>query len=147
MRKTPARAVAARVLRRFGRLVLSRDPFDATARFAAEGADLLVVSLRGLRRSDLGVVSAVRRRSGGVPIVLLVPDGARALAVEGLRRGADATVAEPFDPDELLLVVRRLLAGRAAPRDGAPTGALSAEVAHAINTPLLGLLLLLEEGR
>jgi DNA-binding NarL/FixJ family response regulator len=151
MRGGGARSLAARVLGRLGAVRVARDAYEASALFGAEGASLVVASLGRWRRPDLGFVAAVRARDPRVPILLLVPDGARALAIEGLRRGADAYVLEPFDPDELAAIASRLRARAKGTQAAGGSGAgavarLSGEVAHAVNNPLQVMSLLLEEA-
>jgi CheY-like chemotaxis protein len=151
MRRSPARDEAARVLRRVGRLAVASDPYEATAHFARAPADLVVADLSGWRRSDLGFVASVRARSRRAGVLLLVPEGGRALAAEALEKGADAYLPKPFDPGELGAAARRLVERarepRAATREGVSVAALSGEVAHAVNNPLQVLGLLLEEAR
>jgi CheY-like chemotaxis protein len=144
-----ARAAAAAALAGLGSVRSCADPYRGMARLAADGADLVVVALRRLRRADLAFFAALRSRAPATPVLLLLPEGRRALAVEALRRGAHAYVLDPFDPDELRAVARRLLArpGGRARRSASLLSALAGEVAHAVNNPLQALLLLLEQAR
>jgi DNA-binding response OmpR family regulator len=150
MRKGPARDAVARALRAAGgEVAAARDPYEGTARFAESPTRLVVASLDGWRRRDLGFLRAVRARSADTALVLLVPDGGRRLAVAALEAGADSYLLEPADPAEVTAVARRLLsrpAGRAGGAAGEGVARLSGEVAHAVNNPLQVLGLLLEEA-
>ncbi len=68
--------------------------------------DLLVPQVGGFE-----LVRAVRATPGwaDVPVVLLTAHWSRACESDALRAGADAAYAKPFDPDELLAAVRRLV--------------------------------------
>jgi DNA-binding response OmpR family regulator len=151
MGRAKARGEAARALARVGRVTLAADPYEATARFARRRFDLVVAHVGGWRRSDLRFVSTVRARSRDAGLLLLVPDGARALAAAALDRGADAYLPAPVDPGELEAAARRLLerasSSARAPDAGAAVATLAGEVAHAVNNPLQVLGLLLEEAR
>ncbi len=144
--RSPARKAARAALRALALTVeVVADPYAATARFVQRPADLVLLSLKGLRRQDLAFVRMVKRRAPRVVLVLLVPDGRRERALEGLEAGADATLAEPFYEPEVRALVQALLRARpsrGARSEGPMTAALAAEVAHNVNNPLqiLGLL-------
>lgn len=134
----PARRMARAVLEGLGtRVEVARDPYDALARYMARPAALVLLSLRGLRRGDLGLVRAVKAHSREARVLLLVPEGRREQALAGLTAGADACLSEPFYAAELQALARVLLPGPAPARDeAAMTASLAAEVAHHINNPL-----------
>jgi len=146
MRSGPARVSAADALRGAGyRVRTAREPYEGTARFVEKPADLVVLSLAGFRRRDTAFLSAVKRRSPSARILLLVPEGRRATALDALQAGADAYALEPFYPAELTALAAALLSGREdAPDEDAPRALsrLAGEVAHAINNPLQILALL-----
>lgn len=140
----------------------AREPYAGMASFLATPADLVVVSLRGFRKRDLGFLRTVREHAPRTRLLLLVPAGRRHVAARALDAGGDATLVEPHDPSELTALVRALwrrapaqgaaasgaLAGEEADAPGEPQAGvaqLAAEVAHAINNPLQVLGLLLED--
>ncbi|MDJ0973339.1 MAG: hypothetical protein QNJ98_02620 [Planctomycetota bacterium] len=129
----------------------AREPYEGTARFVEQPADLVLLSLERFRVRDIGFVTTVRRRSPGTRILLLVPEGSRALAVRCLEAGADAYVLSPFFAAELASVAQRLVHGarkpQAAPADGSSLARLATEVSHAVNNPLQVLSLLGEAER
>ena len=49
---------------------------------------------------------------GGIPIILLTAKSDAASSVEGLKSGADAYIAKPFDPDVLSATVSNLIGNR-----------------------------------
>lgn len=128
-------------------VAVATDPFDGTARFAEAPADLVIASLSGWRRKDLAFVTTVRARRPHAAVLVLVPEGRRALAAEALRAGADAALPEPVDLDELSLASRRLLDRLPAAGTGpdAALARLASQIGHAVNNPLQVMSLLLED--
>jgi CheY-like chemotaxis protein len=51
-------------------------------------------------------------KTGGIPIVLCSAKAQRSDVVNGTRAGADAYVTKPFDPQDLLDTVERVLASK-----------------------------------
>lgn len=151
MRQGAGRTAVVRALEDLALAVTTaNDPYRASAAFAVAPATVVVASVAGWRRRDAGFLATVRARAKDAVIVVLVPEGERALAVPALEAGADVFLPEPVDLDELSAVVGRLLAR--ARRDGAPSDAeaalksLCADLGHAVNNPLQVASLLLEDA-
>ena len=77
----------------------------ATARTAEEGLDkssrdIFDVVITGYRFSEL------RKKSPGVPVVMLTAFGTIEMAVEAMKTGAFNYISKPVNPDELLTVTR-----------------------------------------
>jgi two-component system OmpR family response regulator len=84
----------------------------------AEGIDLIILDLMLPGMSGYAVCEGVRQMDSNVPILLL---SARTLTedrVRGFNVGADVYLQKPFDLEELLSIVRNLLARRGRPRGG-----------------------------
>jgi len=115
----------------------ARGPFEAVTLFLRRPANLIVVSLEGLARRDRAFLRELRRISPDLRVLLLVPEGRRGDVAKFLEAGADATLAEPFFPAELRLLVRALLRSDAAdpltglPNRGAYELGLSREMSRA----------------
>ncbi|MGE0191633.1 MAG: hypothetical protein AB7T63_06275 [Planctomycetota bacterium] len=147
------RHVAA-ALGELGLLVhMAREPYGGMAAFLAEPTELVVVSLRGFRKRDLGFLRTLREQAPDARVLLLVPASRRQVAARALDAGGDATVVEPYDPGELVAAVRALWRRSTATGErkgetgtGPGVAQLAAEVAHAINNPLQVLSLHLENG-
>jgi len=101
------------------KVVSSSDPFQLGALVESCAVDAVVLdvlmpglsgheALRGLRESP---------RTGGVPVLLLSARAAGQDRVLGLRKGADDFLSKPFEPEELILRVERLVALRAKPQN------------------------------
>lgn len=101
------------------RVISSSDPFQLgplVETYAADGVVLDVLmpglsgheALRALRDSP---------RTGGVPVLLLSARAAGQDRVFGLRQGADDFLSKPFEPEELILRIERLVALRSKPQN------------------------------
>ena len=77
-------------------------------RFAAEGADLVVLDLMLPLIGGFDLCREIRARSS-VPILMLTARTSTADVVAGLEVGADDYVTKPFEPSELIARVRALL--------------------------------------
>jgi len=78
--------------------VLERDAFDAVL------LDVMMPELDGL-----GVLSRVRARWPGLPVIMLTAKGDETDRVVGLELGADDYLAKPFSPRELLARLKAVL--------------------------------------
>jgi diguanylate cyclase (GGDEF)-like protein len=132
------RGAVVRALRAEGMEVTeARGPFEAVTLFLRRPAQLIVVSLDGLRGRDRAFLRELRRFSPDLRVLLLVPEGRRPDVARFLEAGADATLAQPFFPAELRLLARALLRSDAAdpltglPNRGAYELGLSREISRA----------------
>jgi two-component system OmpR family response regulator len=86
----------------------------ALARFAAEGADLIVLDVMLPELGGIEVCRALRRTSD-VPILFLSPRDDEVDRIVGLEIGGDDYLAKPFSPRELVARVRAVLRRVATP--------------------------------
>jgi DNA-binding NarL/FixJ family response regulator len=99
----------------FGRASLMTEPMAsgeaALAAIDERQPDLILIDLRLEDMSGYELCYEIKHRFGdGTPIILLSEDRTEPHdRVAGLLLGADDYLAKPFDPDELLARVRRLL--------------------------------------
>ncbi|MEM9597387.1 MAG: protein kinase [Acidobacteriota bacterium] len=96
------------------RTVTSSDPAGIADLAAAEGVDCVVLDVM---MPDLSGHDALRLlrghpRTGGVPVLLLSSRAESQDRVQGLRVGADDFLSKPFEPEELVLRIERLVASR-----------------------------------
>lgn len=73
--------------------------------------DLIVSDLR-LPGEDGDVLIDLGRQAGEVPVVLMTAFGSVPSAVDAMKRGAVDYLTKPFGPDELVMVVTRVLEAR-----------------------------------
>ncbi|HBL31761.1 MAG TPA: hypothetical protein DD490_33475 [Acidobacteria bacterium] len=88
----------------------------AVARIDTEQIDLVVLGMAGEAAEALDALHALRAHPGtrSVALVVLADGKDPAWRVEVLRAGADDFLTRPFDPEELVIRVERLLGSRLA---------------------------------
>ncbi len=89
---------------------LAADGLAALAAVNAHPPDLVVLDLMLGGIDGLEVCRRLRRDRPALPVVMLTALGEEADRVVGLEVGADDYVTKPFDPDELVAIVRDLAA-------------------------------------
>lgn len=120
-----ALALIATALRGAGHEVVTcDDPARLPELVAAAPFDAFVldVSMPVLSGYDLLRELRAGLRTRSLPVLFLSARGSAAERVRGLREGADDYLVKPYDPDELVLRVERMIASRAA------TGALAGDL-------------------
>jgi DNA-binding response OmpR family regulator len=85
------------------------DGIDALELAAAEPPDLVVLDLMLPGIDGFEVCRRLRRRSPGIPIVMLTARGEEDDRIRGLEVGADDYVTKPFSPRELVLRIQSVL--------------------------------------
>ena len=94
----------------FDRAQLALESLEGYAPYPGTGcvvSDVRMPEMNGLELQD-----ALRRRSIGVPVILVTAHGDVPLAVEAMRRGAVDFVEKPFSDERIISVVKRALASR-----------------------------------
>jgi two-component system response regulator HydG len=76
----------------------------------SQRVDLVLSDLRMPRLDGLGLLDALAARGGQPPLILVTAHGSERTAVVAMQKGALDYFAKPFDPDEVVRVVRRSLA-------------------------------------
>lgn len=84
-----------------GRKLLEEEPFDA-----------LVTDLRMPGLDGLGLLRWVREEGPPLPVIVISAHGEVDDAVTAMKLGAYDYLVKPFDPDELLIRIRKAVAGR-----------------------------------
>jgi DNA-binding NtrC family response regulator len=82
---------------------------DALARFETRPAPLVVTDLRMPGLDGMALLRALMARPHPPRVVLITAHGSERQAVEAMKAGAHDYFRKPFEPDELLAVVRRAL--------------------------------------
>jgi two-component system response regulator AtoC len=77
------------------------------AAFEARGADVVVTDLAMPEVDGMKVLEKMRALDPGVPVLMLTAHGSERVAVAAMKAGAWDYIPKPFDPDELLMAVRR----------------------------------------
>ena len=87
----------------------ARDAFDAKNKIDLIKFDLIVLDIMMPKKSGLELTGELKKENK-VPIILLTAKGETDERVEGLERGADDYLGKPFEPKELLLRIKNILA-------------------------------------
>ena len=83
------------------------------AAFEARGADVVLTDLAMPGMDGMQVLERMRASDPSVPVLMLTAHGSERVAVGAMKAGAFDYIPKPFDPDELVLVVRRAVEMRA----------------------------------
>jgi DNA-binding NtrC family response regulator len=117
--EAPLRLTIAMLLRGEGLTVreAGRLP-EALALLDQQPFDLVLTDLRLAGREDgIEVLKAAKRKAPGAEVVLLTAFGSIASAVEAVKLGAFDYLSKPFEPDDLVLVVRNAMERRVLVRE------------------------------
>jgi two-component system, OmpR family, phosphate regulon response regulator OmpR len=103
------------------RVTVAADAKEARASLASFAFDLIVLDVMMPGESGLDLTAALRGpvgptngRSSRLPVLLLTAMAEPEDRINGLERGADDYLAKPFEPRELVLRIRNILARHAA---------------------------------
>ena len=80
--------------------------------FEATGADAVLTDLAMPEMDGLQVLTRLRALDPGVPVIMLTAHGSERVAVAAMKAGAYDYLPKPFDPDEIVLAVRRAIETR-----------------------------------
>jgi two-component system chemotaxis response regulator CheY len=100
-------------LREAGYAILEAgDGIEAMQRLEGVQVDMLITDLNMPRLDGVGLIANIRRKEGHrfLPIVMLTTENDEALKRSAKRAGASAWLTKPFQPDQLLGLVRTVLA-------------------------------------
>ena len=87
----------------------AKDAFDAKNKIDLIKFDLIVLDIMMPKKSGLELTEELKRENR-MPIILLTAKGETDERVKGLERGADDYLGKPFEPRELLLRIKNILA-------------------------------------
>ena len=98
------------------RVIEAADGEEGVARAASEQPDLIISDVMMPVMDGYGLCRAIRAsdESSHIPVILLTARGDERSRMHGLEEGANEYLTKPFDPEELLLRVRNLIALRRA---------------------------------
>ncbi len=77
------------------------------AAFEARGADVVLTDLAMPEMDGMRVLERLRALDPSVPVMMITAHGSERVAVAAMKAGAYDYLPKPFDPDELVLVVKR----------------------------------------
>ena len=90
---------------------VARDGLKALDKMEAFSPDLVLLDLRLPKLEGMDVLWEMRQnpRWNNVPVVIISVDSSPQTMLQGWRLGVDSYFIKPFDPDELIRVIRRIL--------------------------------------
>ncbi len=90
---------------------VAKDGLDALTRIETWTPDLVLLDLHLPKLEGLDVLWEMRQqpRWKNIPVVIISVDSSPQSMLQGWRLGVDSYFVKPFDPDELVRVVRRIL--------------------------------------
>jgi DNA-binding NtrC family response regulator len=91
--------------------VAVEDAETALKLFAKDGFDLIVTDLKLPGMSGLEFLQAVKRENADTPVIIMTAHGTVESAVEAMKQGASDYILKPFSLAELMIVIRKELAG------------------------------------
>ncbi|MCB0581716.1 MAG: helix-turn-helix domain-containing protein [Phaeodactylibacter sp.] len=93
------------------RLATARDGQEGLSKAQELVPDIIISDVMMPKMDGIKLCAALRAEpaTSHIPIILLTAKADLASRIEGLERGADAYLAKPFDKDELLVRMRKLL--------------------------------------
>ena len=93
------------------RIIEAVDGVDALKKLTTERVDLVITDINMPMMDGLKLISVIRgnARTRTVPIIIVTTEGAEEDRKRGLALGADAYIAKPIQPSELLKTVASLL--------------------------------------
>ena len=96
--------------------ILTRDGFQVEASesvkqgldtFARHAFDLVITDLQMPGEDGMALLQKLKARSRQTPVLMLTGHGSMDVVVEALRRGVSDFLTKPYQPEELLTIVRR----------------------------------------
>ena len=93
------------------RIIETVDEVDALKKLITERVDLVITDINMPMMDGLKLISLIRgnARTKSVPIIIVTTEGAEEDRKRGLALGANAYIAKPIQPSELLKTVAALL--------------------------------------
>ncbi|NQU09748.1 sigma-54-dependent Fis family transcriptional regulator, partial [bacterium] len=91
--------------------VLADSAAAALARLEEESFQVLLTDARMPGMDGYQLLTEVRQRYPRLPVVMITAYATPKLAVQAIRNGAADYLSKPFDPEELVHVLRRVLQG------------------------------------
>jgi two-component system chemotaxis response regulator CheY len=93
------------------RIVEAVDGVDALKKMTTEKVDLVITDINMPMMDGLKLITLIREnpRTKSLPVIIVTTEGAEADRRRGMDLGADAYIAKPIQPSDLLKTVAALL--------------------------------------
>src|SRR5215467_12511743 len=87
----------------------ANDGAEALRKVESSRPDLIILDYMMPDLSGLDVLKELRKRENDTPVVMITAYGTLERAVEAMKEGAYDFITRPFEPDHIVLVVRKAL--------------------------------------
>jgi DNA-binding NtrC family response regulator len=141
----PDIALAAKLALRgmFDRVESLSSPAELMPMLKQESPDAILLDLNFQRaatdgREGLGLLGQIMEQEPDAAVVIITAHGGVSIAVEALKAGASDFVAKPWSNERLAATVRSAAALRRSRIDARIERGRASELAHSVETPLLG---------
>ena len=91
---------------------LARSGTEALKQLEADEPDLAILDVRMPAPDGLAVLQQLRTQGSDLPVLIITAQDSSTVTIEAMQRGAYDYIAKPFEPDEVLLVVKRAIEHR-----------------------------------
>ena len=119
-----ARLVEFNLQRHGYAVTTAHDGVQALEKVAQDKPDLIILDIMMPRLDGWEVMNRLQSsmETMNIPVIFLTAQTSDAAVAAGWRSGASCYLTKPFNPDEMLLMVKRLLEGTGASTSSAQTG-------------------------
>jgi DNA-binding NtrC family response regulator len=90
---------------------------EALEKIAAAHYDIMLVDIKMEGLSGLDVLKVVNERDLDTAVVMITAYGSISTAIEAMKRGAVEYLLKPFDPEEIGVLIEKIIAGQAQAKE------------------------------
>lgn len=90
-------------------VVLARDGASAIDKFNSEHFDLVILDLMLPRLNGMDFLQSIRVKNADTPVIIISAKDTSSDRIKGLKSGADDYLVKPFEMEELLIRIQKLL--------------------------------------
>lgn len=93
------------------RVITAKDGLEGVLLFRRHNPDAIILDIYMPMLDGWGVLEVIRsdERGRNTPIILLTVESSPGSILRGWREGIDCFISKPFDPDDLIVVIKRAL--------------------------------------
>ena len=96
-------------------LDFAKDGDETLVKIGVESYELVLLDIKMPKRDSLEVLREMKRKDNGIPVLVLTTYQSVELAKEAVKLGALDYLPKPFEREQILNAVRKVLARRSSP--------------------------------
>ena len=85
------------------------DPYRAVAEFGHERFSLVITDVKMPKMDGIEVLDHVKRIDPNVPVIIITAHATVDVSIQALRKGAEDLITKPFEAEEFLYRIRKVL--------------------------------------